>query len=217
MSHSTVLIVGEDPEKQLKPFDENLELPRYVKYTKQQLIEKERSSIEVYKNTRYAEYLRDKEKYIAECRNEEHVNYIQNDFPKRLKWTDDELYNEAISNFDAESITPDGGVYSTSNPNAKWDWYSLGGRWEGLLLLKDGSRVDQAKKKDIDIDKMRKREEGFLTFAFLKDGKWYEQGEMGWWGIVSNEKDKDKWQEEFDKLIDSVDQDTLLSVYDVHI
>ena len=25
-----------------------------------------------------------------------------------------------------------------SNPNAKWDWYEVGGRWSGLLKLKEG-------------------------------------------------------------------------------
>ena len=35
------------------------------------------------------------------------------------------------------------------NPNAKWDWYSIGGRWSGSLLLKSGKRADAARIKDI--------------------------------------------------------------------
>jgi hypothetical protein len=35
------------------------------------------------------------------------------------------------------------------NENAKWDWYVVGGRWKDTLLLKDGSRDDVAKIKDI--------------------------------------------------------------------
>lgn len=35
------------------------------------------------------------------------------------------------------------------NPNAKWDWYSIGGRWSGSLLLKSGERADAAQIKDI--------------------------------------------------------------------
>lgn len=53
------------------------------------------------------------------------------------------------------------------------------------------------------------------TFAVIKDGKWYERGHMGWWGAVSDEKDN--WSQEFSKLIDSVSDETLLSVYDCHI
>lgn len=28
------------------------------------------------------------------------------------------------------------------NPNAKWDWYQIGGRWQGLLLVKDTAKAD---------------------------------------------------------------------------
>lgn len=42
------------------------------------------------------------------------------------------------------------------NPNSKWDWYQIGGRWNGMLLTKDGERVDSAKIKDIDFETMRK-------------------------------------------------------------
>ena len=60
------------------------------------------------------------------------------------------------------------------NPNKKWDWYQVGGRWSGLLKLKPGAhgltgetglmgsnhargadRADQARKRDIDFDGMR--------------------------------------------------------------
>lgn len=40
------------------------------------------------------------------------------------------------------------------NPNAKWDWFRIGGRWENLLITKDGKRCSYAKIKDIDWDFM---------------------------------------------------------------
>ena len=55
------------------------------------------------------------------------------------------------------------------------------------------------------------------TFAVLKDGKWYERGEVGWWGCVLDEKDKHEWNEQFEKLLADLPDDTLLSVYDCHI
>jgi hypothetical protein len=55
------------------------------------------------------------------------------------------------------------------------------------------------------------------TFAVLKNGKWYERGDMGWWGCVSDEKDQKAWNREFNELIKNLDSGTLLSVYDVHI
>lgn len=57
----------------------------------------------------------------------------------------------------------------------------------------------------------------FVTFAVVKDGKWYERGKMGWWGCVLNEKDMDEWCNKFYTLIHDLPDDTLLSVYDCHI
>ena len=57
MSHFTVMVIGENPEEQLQPFDENLEVPQYIKYTKEQIIEKIKKELEDYKNGTYAKYL----------------------------------------------------------------------------------------------------------------------------------------------------------------
>lgn len=56
-----------------------------------------------------------------------------------------------------------------------------------------------------------------VTHAIIKDGKWYERGEMGWWGFVGNEKPTDDWNAEFSKLIDGLSEDTVLSVFDCHV
>jgi hypothetical protein len=39
------------------------------------------------------------------------------------------------------------------NPNAKWDWYEVGGRWHNALKLKDGTRGDSAFIRDIDTSR----------------------------------------------------------------
>ena len=59
------------------------------------------------------------------------------------------------------------------------------------------------------------RAKAISTFAVLMDGKWYEKGEMGWWACVSNENAD--WSEEFGKLLDGIEDDTLLTVVDCHI
>lgn len=59
--------------------------------------------------------------------------------------------------------------------------------------------------------------DAFSTHAVLKDGKWYERGEMGWWACVHDPKDGSDWSKETLKLIESVSDDTMLSVYDCHI
>jgi hypothetical protein len=61
------------------------------------------------------------------------------------------------------------------------------------------------------------RARAISTFAVVKDGHWYQKGKMGWWGMVSNEKDQDAWNEEFNRLLDDLPDNTLLTVVDCHI
>lgn len=55
------------------------------------------------------------------------------------------------------------------------------------------------------------------TFALVKDGEWYEKGEMGWWACVSNEMDQAEWNKKVMELFNSLSDDTLVSVFDCHI
>lgn len=119
----------------LAPFEEK-EVPKYMEHTKEELIEIGRRNIERYKNAAYAEYLKDPEAYEAKCKNEGHMEYLKVKFPKMLNWTDEEVYQNELRWYDEEMIGKDGEVYSTYNPLSKWDWYSIGGRWDGLLPIK---------------------------------------------------------------------------------
>lgn len=55
----------------------------------------------------------------------------------------------------------------------------------------------------------------FTTHAFLRDGKWAEAGEMGFWGVVRDEKED--WSETFARLLADVPDDHWLAVVDCHI
>lgn len=221
---------------------------------------------------------------------------------------------EEVHKFGWVELDADGNVtkcFDRTNPNKKWDWYTLGGRWTGFFKVKAGGKAvigrpgvfgekaekghaDQLRKGDIDIEGMRADAENkaavlydrvhsviagrdwmmweevrnsydpdfakarevyneqevikdvmrtlndpFLelehfkmsredylsrartkclqTFAVVKDGKWYERGTMGWWGTVSDEKSDMEWSRQFYALLDSLPDDTMLSVYDCHI
>lgn len=142
MSHFTVLVIGDDVDAALEPFDETIELAKYVEYTREQLIAKSRQKVEDYKNGLYAEYLADPVKYKAECTNDYHMRYIEEEFPKKLQWTDQQHYEEAICYYEPEDIGPNGEVYSTRNPQGYWDWYQIGGRWAGAITVKPGTTFD---------------------------------------------------------------------------
>lgn len=49
------------------------------------------------------------------------------------------------------SLLEDGRFYTFTNPNAKWDWWTIGGRWDGMFLGHDGHTHNIIKKKNWDI------------------------------------------------------------------
>ncbi len=224
-----------------------------------------------------------------------------------------------------------------TNKKAKWDWYAVGGRWQGLLKTKSGTGgigrrgtldahsgrggVDWCRKDDLDLGAMKvaqvaKRREGWVktleaankagltyqpselddmrrafyrrsraevaawiaarealeaapddtkpkldrrahfaefmgetaklqgvfgdfgprtteddveieawiasapplgTFAVIKDGQWYQRGEMGWWGAVSDEKENDTWEREYETLLNSIPDNHYITIVDFHI
>ncbi len=86
-----------------------------------------------------------------------------------------------------------------SNPNAKWDWYSEGGRWSGYLTNKEGKTTDIELLTEVDWDKTD------TPFCFVNaEGEWIERGEMGWFAMVANEKKKADWESEFKAYVQSL-------------
>lgn len=296
MSHFAVLVIGEDYDYQLAPFHEyeyTGQLDEFVQYVAEDI---------------------DKQKEIYEKYAQEY-----NSFAEFLKDEGFSLYNGGeipLNNyFTTDANGEVQGIFRFTNPNAKWDWYVLGGRWNGFFKLKPDTpenkefvgepgvfgnsredyshRSDHTQKKYVDVEFMvneakeesekvfdqvieavgeyplpdiktweevasgeyskEKREEyfnqepvrklreispflkykdfmcskeeyieknkynRFMTFAVVKDRKWYERGEMGWWGLASNEKEQGTWEEEFIDIWDSIDDDEWISAVDCHI
>ena len=199
-------------------------------------------------------------------------------------------FEEFVENWHGYRFDEEQGAYGYYyNPNAKWDWWKLGGRWQGLLTAKPGTdsstiilgrpgvfgatgdeytrrdgRIgcDGCRKKDLDFDYereeklmrvrsgwedmvandheinafLRKMQYGFepgttleqelenarnctpfSTFAMLIDGKWYEKGEMCWFGIVKNGKEREEWCGDMSQLWEEIPDDAFVAVVDCHI
>lgn len=62
-----------------------------------------------------------------------------------------------------------------------------------------------------------KKNSALSTFAILKDGEWIEKGKMGWFGMSTDKMTQDEWDTKFNDLIDSLPDDTRLTVLDCHI
>lgn len=164
MSHFTVMVVGDDVKGQLAPFhefectgDDN----QYVKdidVTEETLQEYEEHK-EEYKST--AEFV--KAWHGTEC-----VTF--GDSPDT---SGEHKFGYALLDKSGE-VTK---VVRRTNPDRKWDWYQIGGRWNGFFKLKSNGigiignpglnrmnpdykppkrdRADQAHKGDIDVEGMR--------------------------------------------------------------
>lgn len=287
MSHFSVMVIGNNIEEQLAPYQENNmgDCPEeYLEFndcTEEVLDKWENGKIKGYFSKKGFEY-------DFNLNNKKSKEYP---YSKVYKNKDDFAFNY----FGYKKYDDKYGYYF--NPNAKWDWYTLGGRWSNFLKLKNNENVNQAKKKDIafedmtidsyneakqeyeeiienifngslgdykpwkyfkeqniDLEEKRKlywnqeqllkikdlkknyylingldlfynktKEEfaqeaansSISTFAFVKDGIWYEKGEMGWWAIVKDEKQN--WDKEFIEMLNEVDDESLISIIDCHI
>lgn len=172
MSHYSVLVLSREfldddgLAKVMAPFDENMRVPKYIRYTKEELIKEKREEIENYKNTIYAEYLKDPEAYREKNKgNPQHVEYVEKIFPKKLIYTDEECYKEAIEYYEPEEIDERGGVISEYNPKSKWDWYQVGGRFGTLARDKEtGDMVCEGFGKELDFEEDKEAYDDAIRF-----------------------------------------------------
>jgi len=93
-----------------------------------------------------------------------------------------------------EECNGTGIVMSTYNPKSKWDWYRIGGRWDGEIQKVSVESKDGGFNFGDDHTSLTRNSApvGFLIeknvtpFAVVTpDGEWHERGTMGWWGIVT--------------------------------
>jgi hypothetical protein len=133
-------------------------------------------------------------------------------------------------------------AYSTYNPDSKWDWYTVGGRWNNSIKLKEGKEFTNiCMFGEIDFEPYpedcyedgedwlgnprKQLKEGYewhystkdMPFCLIIDGVWYEKGEMGWWGMTSNEKESGEWQGEVAELLKNIPADAEVYNVDFHI
>lgn len=332
MSHFTVLVIGDDAESQLEPYNENMEVTEYFDEV---VSEEEKERFVTFYHEKHDARGTFEEIYSEWGDDWNGGRWRKEDVPRRRRWKCEscEMMNTWKAKYCGEffaKVSPKGcaspapknhfvtiwNSYSTYNPDSKWDWYVLGGRWKGYFRLKPGRTgelgeagvfdneapelsADSALKADIDFEFMRDlagktasvlydefwnivdgralprwdeirkkhgknidkardeyhdidvikdldasdkfsgmffffndildfeesrgdyvqraRNSAIVTYALVKDGKWYQRGEMGWFGMAFNEMDEHEWNKQFHKLLDELPDATLLSVYDCHI
>jgi hypothetical protein len=298
MSHFKVLVIGDDIETQLEPFNENKETEAY------------QDTDFIYADevkTARSFYERNPDLEPEIDRASDHAVLTGYKEGEDLRWNDDKT--EAT-------------LWSTYNPDSKWDWWTIGGRYNTSMRIKPDANADDftpsavhwteghgneadhhgasdhARKRAIDypamiakqradaeaawdkltastmgieppasgwadirerhtdIDDARRehnahpwntatRKAGFWDayedfhmaaadprasyiadreasavggyYAVLHDGEWTARGDMGWFGMSSNETDRASWVSKVSELIDGLPDDTWLTTVDCHI
>lgn len=140
MSHYSVLVCMDESvslECLLEKYNENRVVDKYIQYTKSELIAQERRSLQDFYDCSYSEFLKDEKAYREKFKdNLGHLKYISETFPKIYNMSDDELFKYLVDMYEYE-LDEKGNVLSIYNPDSKWDWYVVGGRFSGLLRRKD--------------------------------------------------------------------------------
>jgi hypothetical protein len=123
----------------------------------------------------------------------------------------------------------DGGKFDDLKMDEKRDIYNS---QKAQVMLKQ-MRLEKLEKEEnsfitwIELEKYQCTKEEFIkkevdsffaTYAVVKDSKWYEKGEMGWWGMSSETpEESEKWDKSFfETWIEDLPDNVLLSVYDCH-
>lgn len=111
--------------------------------------------------------------------------------------------------------------WSESNPNAKYDWFLLGGNWERAIKTNDNQYVDDCYLEEIDwTDDGGDRyhyTKNDVPWCLVIDGVWYERDEYMPAGNNKHKKGKEAWNDIFMGLIENLPGDCLVSNVDFHI
>lgn len=133
----------------------------------------------------------------------------------------------------------DGNHLSTSNQKAIYDWYSIGGRWDGLFYKKDYSNTPDEKLEDNIIpikeliekfgkaegttkEKILKslsdehKENPYLIYTLVADGKVHQSRKYGWFGTYSEKEGEEDWKKKYLKILDKHKEDFMVNL-DCHI
>ena len=125
MSHYSVAVFtkpnGKSLTDLLAPYDENLEVESYIYKTREDIINN---------GIKYKNDIKEGKIKLSEYNQD---IYNANDT--------DSLFN-AVCKYYEYKPDENGNVWSTYNPDSKWDWYSIGGRFPGKLKSNKGQHGD---------------------------------------------------------------------------
>lgn len=210
--------------EKMKKYNENVEVEPYIKSYKSKSKEYLENKIQEYEEIiNDSEFSKRSEENQERCLDK--LNYHKNVSPE-------EFWEEICSSYDDDEFDSEGNIISTYNPNSKWDWYRIGGRWDGQYIdnyykssengfnfgdehttIENNSQTVKEYKKRFNINP-----EEYSMFSYLDlEGNWLERGSMGWWGFVSEEKEQSSYTEEILKFLNKQKDEDYIINLDCHI
>lgn len=139
--HFVCIVAGDNPKDLMAEYDSNMVVKPYVKYYYKDVDKIKKSFIEVYENQ------------LQYIKNDFEKEYITNSILDLKEMSNDEFFEELCdenSFFDEKT----GDIKSNKNPKGYYSFCNIGKMFSIPFLTKDGREVFQARKKDIDWDKI---------------------------------------------------------------
>ena len=232
--HYSVLVIGENIKKQLAPFQENNFgdcPPEYLKF-----VEMEAKYFEEYKSGISEIVVMPDGRLLSVVADEFQVHgpsgrtFIVPDHlerrtvPNSTCWPTFESFMEFWHKGERDPVNGKYGYWE--NPNAKWDYWQICSEdncWPPFPL-KTGDYAFQVYKRDIDFEKIQHYFESPATviisgqwYDSFIDGKWCDCGFSSWWNNPSAQAAAREWDTKLIELVNSLDDNTLLTLVDCHI
>ena len=192
MSHYTVAVIThtgteEEIDRLLAPFDENLEVEEYICRTREEIIENGKAN---------------QQRWIENIEKEESIDKLKAYLiHPTYQWAREILAAETDEDFFkaeayAEQVGPDGNEWSSYNPDAKWDWYQIGGRWSGSLRDYEGNYHDTLQICDWDYNYMSPtavERYSRMWDVMVEGAERTEEEKQEWWGLYNADYYREKY------------------------
>lgn len=217
----------------LARYDENREVQPYISKTKEQQIADERQRhADAAENLR--KYRSGEPPYDRPILNPRHLEWIWTEAPALAKLNDEELWDHLLK-LGYEERDKNGAIWSTYNPDSKWDWWVIGGRWEDTYRNRQSETVANLLENFYNTrDGLQSGEEmnphkgeplahgGDLPWYFphnllTSDGAWHEIGATGWFGFRDDSMSELEWVTYAIEKLENENPNNVVYYLDLHI
>ncbi len=227
-----MIVIGKDTMEDIYKYSENY-VPEDEKYTKDEIIEDQKLHASRMKE-HLEEYNQDPEAYIEKMgghKDTPHIKFLKSGEAEAFaNMSDEELYRKYLDDYPHITPNEDGSMPVEWNSNGQYDWYTLGGRWQGMLKLKNdrkeegivgglstfggeykNDRYDGAPFGAIDWESEAMKD--FSLFGWVDSDGWFDRYSTG----MDGDDNLEKWRQEFKDRLLNINDDEMVYVVDFHV